>query len=151
MLRLSIVILASALCATQAEAQLRRQGSGPPAEARPVIPADPRHPYVGTWIGTMNIVEPMPLMFEFQISDGKYDGGTVWPGGGKAPHRNVRVVNDQLLWEMPNNGGGTWHYVAKRVSADSIVGTVVLKDYELPPDLPGKGSFVVVRRAAPAK
>jgi hypothetical protein len=132
---------------TAADAQALRRGAGPEMHApRPVIAANPRHPFVGTWVGTMTIVEPRPIMFEFDVVDEKYTSGEVLPNNGFAQHANTQLSGAELLWELKNRGEGVWHYQARRVSADSIVGIVVLRGANLPADLPTRGTFVLIRR-----
>jgi hypothetical protein len=143
-------LLAAALLLTSVaavDAQALRRGASPEMHPpRPVIAPNARHPFVGTWVGTMTLLEPRPIMLEFDVIDEKYTSGEVLPNNAFAAHTNTQLAGADLTWEMKNRGEGVWHYQARRMSADSIVGTVVLRGANLPADLPTRGSFVLIRR-----
>jgi hypothetical protein len=137
------------LVASATSAQLPRRSDGAAATPtnRAALPANPRFPFAGSWDGTlMHGERARPISFDFAVVDGQYSGTTIWPNDSRAPHTNVRVVGDALQWEMPNSGGGTWYYQAKRVSADSIAGTMELRG--APHINAPIGNFVLVRKTA---
>ena len=154
MVRAAVVtlgLLTVALGAASAQERMARtrEGSDAPVN-RPIIPRAAKYPFQGTWVGTETLPEhTIPIMFEFESAKGRYAGRTVWPNGGVAPHSNTKVTGDALLWQMPNSGGGTWLYQLKRAAADSLVGTVELRDWPQGP--PVSGTLVLVRKAAEAR
>ena len=115
------------------------------------IPRDPEHPYAGMWAGA----ETMPVgrdevRLQFTVADGRYSGAMLFPGGGRAPDRNLAQTADGLTWESPNSGGGTWVYHVRLAAPDSMVGTLVLRD--APPNLqPAPQGTLVLTRVAPEK
>ena len=143
------LVVATALLSTAANAQERRSAGGPGHPPRPVIAANARYPFVGTWIGTMTIRGDQPVLFEFAVEHGAYKSGRVFPDNNYVQLDNTRLNGEELSWESPNSGGGVWHYKARRITSDSIVGLVELRGITPPEGFPGKGSFTLVRRPAP--
>ena len=147
-------VAAAVAVATPASAQMRRQAPPggeapvPPAggESRPRIPASAQFPFVGSWSGQQVVSgRAVPLGVDIQAASGKYSGATIWPNDARATHVNSRTVGDTLVWEQPNSGGGTWVYQANRQSADSLVGTVMLRGAPFAQTDPPSGKFVLVR------
>ncbi len=132
-------------------AQLRRSADGGGAPTGlPSIAANPRFPFVGTWVGRRAIEENgMPVAFAIEADNGRYSSVMILPDNAKVPLERTRLIGDTLVWESPNSGGGMWVYKARRVAADTIVGTVVLRD--APANFgsnPPSGKFNVVRQRA---
>lgn len=131
-------------------AQLRRSTGGdmPPIDL-PSIERNPRMPFAGTWIGRRNIEEhASPIAFAIQTDKGAYSSVMILPDNSKVPLERTRLAGDTLVWESPNSGGGTWVYKA-RVSADTLVGTIILRD--APANFgptPPAGKFSLVRQQA---
>jgi hypothetical protein len=134
-------------------AQLRRSAdSGGVPAGLPSIAANPHFPFAGTWVGRRNIEENgMPVAFAIAADSGRYSSVMILPDNAKVPLERTRLVGDTLVWESPNSGGGMWVYKARRVAADTLVGTVVLRD--APANFgpkPPSGKFNVVRQPASA-
>jgi hypothetical protein len=93
------------------------------------LSADAQLPYAGLWAGvrTMEIGSD-DIRFQYTVTDGKYSGVMLHPGGGRAVQKNLTQTADGLTWESPNNGGGTWVYRVRLAGPDSMVGTLVLRD-----------------------
>jgi hypothetical protein len=164
------VLLAAALLilgAGAAAAQVRRSG-GPPPGGVPTTPpggiprggASARYPYAGAWDGSFSLsVGPgagrrVPIAVAFDVVDSArqaYAGATILPGDARAPHLETRVRDGEMRWTQANSGGGYWHYTARLATPDSIVGTLVLRDWpQLPPgERPPAGTLALVRRRAP--
>lgn len=68
------------------------------------------------------------IAFRFSVVDGEYSGATVHADGGSVPHSHLTATAAGLVWEQPNSGGGTWVYTVRLVSADSMIGSLVLRD-----------------------
>ena len=146
----AVLLIASSHVAV---AQLRRSAGGDGAPAGlPSIAANPRFPFAGTWVGRRNIEENgMPVAFAIEADNGRYSSVMILPDNAKVPLERTRLVGDTLVWESPNSGGGMWVYKARRVAADTLVGTVVLRD--APANFgpkPPSGKFNVVRQPAGA-
>jgi hypothetical protein len=147
----TITAVALALASTRvAGAQLQRRTASPQGGAAvemPNIPANPRYPFAGAWVGrlTMPGDEPIPIAMIIDVADGKYTGATIWPNGARAPHNNHALSGDALTWQQINSGGGTWHYSLTRTAGDTLVGTMTLHDApNFPPPLP-TGTITLVR------
>jgi hypothetical protein len=129
-----------------AEAQIARTRGTPPPE-RQLIGANPRFPFVGSWAGRMALrLDTLVLAMDFDVVGDQYTGKTVHPDGGQVPHRNTRLVDGALLWEIKNSGAGTWVYAARRVVGDTLFGTVALRDGPGRDGNPESGTFVLVRQ-----
>ncbi|MGH7616635.1 MAG: hypothetical protein ACREPM_05350 [Gemmatimonadaceae bacterium] len=146
MRRILSLIVATVVAGGSANAQQRRiAGPGGGGVELPKIPADPSHPFVGALIGRLALDDTIPIAIVIQIADGKYTGATVWPNGARAPHLSSVQTGNVLAWQQANSGGGMWHYVMKRTTGDTLVGTMTLRDApNFPPRLP-MGSLVLVR------
>ena len=142
-----------------ARAQMRRAApDGALPEGVPKgIPRIARHPYAGVWQGLFRVPapdgseNPMPVIMLFDIADSvksTYSGATVLPNGQRAPHLETTVSNGEMKWKQPNNGGGFWLYTGRFVTADSVAGTAVLRDWpQLPAgEKPPAGTFALARR-----
>lgn len=140
--------LAFALIASAAGAQQRRTGGpGGGGVELPRIPADPKHPFSGAWVGrmTMNTDEPVPIAMILEFTDGKYTGSTVWPNGGRAPHNKTATSGETITWQQTNSGGGLWYYSLTLVPGDMLTGSMELRDApNFPPPNP-KAKFVLIR------
>jgi hypothetical protein len=93
----------------------------------------------------------MPVAFAINAGDRGYSSVMILPDNAKVPLERTRLVGDTLVWESPNSGGGMWVYKARRVAADTLAGTVVLRD--APANFgpkPPSGTFNVVRQPAGA-
>ncbi len=159
-MRLAIMSLAvaaiGAASAHIAHAQEARARGPAPGDARGAptrdIPADPRFPFAGTWTGTVDMDgDRSPIGLAIETSKGQYVGTTIWPGGGRAPNLETRLVDGELTWERPNSGEGVFVYRARKASADSLVGTITLRGATTPDGRPFAGSFVLVRAARGAR
>jgi hypothetical protein len=154
MLRRTVVSAVLLIASSQVGiAQLRRSADGGGAPAGlPSIAANPRFPFAGTWVGRRTISEDgMPVAFAIEADNGRYSSVIILPDNAKVPLERTRLVGDTLVWESPNSGGGMWVYKARRVAADTLVGTVVLRD--APANFgpkPPSGKFNVVRQPAGA-
>lgn len=148
---LSAVLLIASSQASIAQLRRSADGGGPPT-GLPSIAANPRFPFAGTWVGRRNIEENgMPVAFAIEADNGRYSSVMILPDNARVPLERTRLVGDTLVWESPNSGGGMWVYKARRVAADTIVGTVVLRD--APANFgpkPPSGKFSVVRQPAGA-
>jgi hypothetical protein len=144
--------------ASPSDAQMRRSpapdGAGPPPG--PTFPRgterSERVPYAGVWNGTFTIREAIPVVMVFSVADtvkSAYNGFTILPDGGRAPHLETAVTKGEIRWKQSNSGGGFWVYKAQLVGRDSVAGTVVLTDWpQLPAgEKPPSGTFSLVRRA----
>jgi hypothetical protein len=156
-------ILAAALTvisSTPVQAQVRRSAGpeGAPPSAPHGIPRNPRLPFAGVWDGTFTIDNPpdgrraIPVVMVFVVVDSakaQYDGATILPNGGRAPHLATAVAKGQISWKQTNSGGGFWMYTGKMVTNDSIAGTAALEDWPQLPvgEKPPTGSIALVRRA----
>ena len=105
-------IVASLAAVSVAGAQQRRTASpGGNSIELPNIPADPRHPFAGAWVGRLMMDnDTIPIAMIIDVADGKYTGSTVWPDGGRAPHNNTATSGQTITWQQTNSGGGLWHY-----------------------------------------
>ena len=142
-----------ALTAPDADAQMARTPA-PGAERAPVdaAPRDPRFPYAGLWRGTRRMpVGEDEIGLRFSVTDGRYAGITLHPGGGTAPHHRLTATAAGLTWEQPNSGGGTWVFLVRLVAPDSLAGTLELRDP--PPALTPapRGTIGLARRTAPVR
>ena len=142
-------LFASSTSAAQIARRSRGNDAGP-ASTNNGTPRDPRFPYAGVWRGTRT----MPLGsdqigFRFTVTDDKYVGATLHPGGGTAPQNALTATAGGLTWEQPNSGGGTWVFRVRLAGPDSMVGTLVLR--EPPPNLTPApaGTMVLLRQPAP--
>jgi hypothetical protein len=90
----------------------------------------------------------VPIGVDIEAASGKYSGATIWPNDARAPHLDLRVVGSELVWEQQNSGGGVWVYQAKRQAADTLVGTVKLRDAPFASDAPPSGTFTLTRMPA---
>jgi hypothetical protein len=147
---------------SRARGQVRRSaapdGALPPAAGAPRgIPRSGRHPYAGVWQGSFLLSRPggdkaeIPVVMVFEIADSTkdaYAGFTVLPNGARAPHLETAVAKGEMQWKQQNSGGGFWVYTGRFVTQDSVVGTVILRDWpQLPAgEKPPTGSFAVARR-----
>jgi hypothetical protein len=142
-----------ALLSQTAGAQLARtrDPSAAPGRTGGGIPRDAQHPYAGMWAGVRTMpVGAGEIRFQFTVTDGKYSGAMLHPGGGRAPDNNLTQTADGLAWESPNSGGGTWVYRVRLAAPDSMVGTLVLRDP--PANLqPAPKGTLVLTRVAPEK
>ena len=154
-IRLVPTVLALAITSTVADAQLQRRagGGGNGGVELPNIPANPRYPFAGAWVGRLAMTgeEPIPIAMIIDVADGKYTGATVWPNGARAPHDNNKASGDVITWDQSNSGGGRWYYTLKRTTGDSLVGAMTLRDApNFPPPLP-TGTIVLIRNPAPSQ
>ena len=114
------------------------------------IPRNPQFPYAGAWSGTRRMpVGDDPIRFNFTVVDDKYQGVTLHPGGASSPQRNLVASATGLTWEQPNSGGGTWVFRMRLASADSMVGTIVLRDAPANFDPVPAGTMTLTRVAPP--
>ena len=149
---LVVAALFVASVGSDAEAQIARtrapEGTDVPAGVS--IPRNPQFPYAGTWSG----VRKMPvgnddIRFSFTVVGDKYQGVTLHPGGASSPQRNLVSSATGLTWEQPNSGGGTWVFKMRLASADSMVGTIVLRDAPANFDPVPSGTMTLTRVAPP--
>lgn len=153
MRRIARVLVATVLAvaiSASANAQQRRTGGsgGGTGVELPNIPANPRFPFAGVWVGRLMGDDTVPIAFIIEAAEGKYTGATVWPNGAKAPHMNTTQAGDALGWQQTNSGGGLWHYTLKRIAGDTLVGSMTLRDApDFPPPLPTV-KFVLIRNPA---
>jgi hypothetical protein len=146
-----VVPILVALVATSASAgaqlQRRAPGGGSGVEL-PDIPANPRFPFAGVWIGRM--ISPMgdtvPIAMIIEAADGRYTGSTVLPNGARAPHDNNKASGDVITWDQSNSGGGRWYYRLARGVGDTLSGTMTLRDAPDFPPPPPTGTILLVRR-----
>jgi len=96
----TLVILAGAITISapaSARQALPRSANNGPAEGAngPAAVAVPRHPYAGSWDGTLTMDDtkaPVKLAMAFQVSDAErqaYGGETIINGGPKQAHLNI--------------------------------------------------------------
>jgi hypothetical protein len=148
-------VFALTLASTVADAQLQRRTGGPGGGGGvelPNIPANPRYPFAGAWVGQLAMPgnEAIPIAMIIEATDGKYTGATVWPNGARAPHDNNKASGDVITWDQSNSGGGRWYYTMKRTAGDSLVGTMTLRDApNFPPPMP-TGTVRLIRNPAQA-
>ena len=90
------------------------------------------------------------IRFVFVVSDGKYVGSTVHPGGAKAPHIGLTASASGLTWEQPNSGGGTWVFQVRLAAPDSMAGTIVLRDAPASFTPVPRGTLVLTRQSRAA-
>ena len=143
------ITMTLALTSTVANAQLqRRAGPGGGGVELPNIPANPRYPFAGAWVGRLAMAggDTIPIAMIIDIADGKYTGATVWPNGARAPHDNNKAAGDVIMWDQSNSGGGRWYYSIKRTAGDTLVGTMTLRDAPNFPPPPPTGAITLVRR-----
>jgi hypothetical protein len=143
-----VPIMSLALAASAAGAQQRRTavpGGGGSVDL-PNIPADPRHPFAGVWVGRMMMdQDTVPIAMIIEVNDGKYTGATVLPNGAHAPHNNTAVSGTTITWQQTNSGGGLWYYDLKLSAGDTLSGKMVLRDApDFPPPLP-TARYVLIR------
>lgn len=140
------------IAAQAAAAQLSRTRSPVGLDAPPPangVPRDPHFPYAGLWSGTRTM--PMgsdQIRCRFSVTDTKYSGEMIHPGGGIAPHNHLAASAAGLTWDLPNSGGGTWMYNVRLAGPDSMVGTLVLRDP--PPGLTPAPTRTLVLTRQPA-
>ena len=123
-------------------------GEAAPAPVQSGTPRDPRFPYAGVWRGTRTMpIGSDQIGFRFTVTDDRYTGVTLHPGGGTAPQNALAATAAGLTWEQPNSGGGTWVFRVRLAGPDSMVGTLVLRDP--PPNLTPapSGTMVLVRQS----
>ena len=146
------------LFATFAGAQERRRAPGPGEMPTPQPGDDAgsraRYPFSGVWRGSLTMTgdvpdagKPTEIGMMFQITDTVarvYSGATLFPGNATSKHLKSTSTASGLQWEEKNSGPGFFVYTARLASPDSIVGTVTLRDGNMP-GAP-KGTFVLVRR-----
>lgn len=136
-----VPIAALALTAASATGAQQRRSALPSGGANielPNIPADPRHPFAGVWVGRMMMDnDTVPIAMIIEANEGKYTGSTVLPNGAHAPHNNTAVSGNTITWQQTNSGGGLWHYDLKLSAGDTLSGKMVLHDApNFPPPLP---------------
>lgn len=142
-----------ALAATPLSAQYRRTAGGPDAAATAAdTPKNAAHPYTGLWIGP-RVMGSRSLGDEvlFRIVSAKtgYDTFMILPNGAEIPNPKVVATRDAISWESPNSGGGTWIYRFRLVGADSMAGTLVLRD--APKELGQVRGTIALHRRGPIK
>jgi hypothetical protein len=139
MRRIALAVAMTVLAGGSMSAQQRRIGGtgGGAGVELPKIPANPRYPFAGVWVGRFIMEDTVPIAVIIEVADGKYSGATVLPGGARAPHLNSAQSGDAMTWQQTNSGGGLWHYVLKRAAGDTLVGSMTLRDApNFPPPLP---------------
>ena len=149
-LMLTVLLMVPAFDAHAQVARSRSPERGETTSAANDVPRDPRFPFAGEWRGTRTMPEHAgPVAFRFTVTDGSYAGASVHPDGGRVPHRKLVASAAGLTWEQPNSGGGTWVYNVRLAGADSMVGTLVLRD---PPSnlTPAPTGTMVLTRQRPA-
>ena len=125
---LTLAFVAAAHSAHAQLARTRSPGGGEPS-AGPGIPRDARFPYAGVWRGTRTMpVGSDEIRLRFTVTDEKYSGATIHPGGNTSPQNNLVATAAGLTWEQPNSGGGTWVFHVRLAGPDTMVGTLVLRD-----------------------
>lgn len=146
----AVLALAVALSSpSHAQLARTRDPNAAPMPSGGGIPRDPRHPYAGLWSGVRTMpVGADDIRFQFSVADGKYSGVMLYPGGGRAPSKNLAQTADGLTWDSPNSGGGTWVYQVRLAAQDSMVGTLVLRDPPANLQPAPKGTLVLTRVAS---
>lgn len=142
------IAAALVLCATTtAQAQQRRSAGGPPPEPRETIAEMPRFPFAGTWHGQMRLrLDTIPVSVDIAVMNDRYTSVSYGPGGGRMNHLSTELTGGALRWQIKNSGEGVWVYEAKRIVADTIFGTVTLKDGPGRDGNPEGGTLVLVRQ-----
>lgn len=103
------------IAATSRAQERRRSPDGGGSAPTTGVPRDPRFPYAGVWAGTRTMpIGSDDIGLRFTVTDGKYAGLTLHPGGGTSPQNKLTMTAAGLTWEQPNSGGGTWVQRATR-------------------------------------
>jgi hypothetical protein len=150
------VLLASTLVISMARTGISqiprtRSPDSDGSSAQTGVPRDPRFPYAGVWTGTRTMeLGADEIGFRFTVSDGKYSGVTLHPGGGTSPQHSLTLTRAGLTWEQPNSGGGTWVFTVRLAATDSMVGRLVLRDPPANLTPAPTGTMVLTRRPPPA-
>ena len=132
----------------------RRSADGPPPPPPTATPMRHRAPFAGVWLGARlmkNGAEPSheiptTMVFDADSAGTTYTGYQVFPNGGRGPYDGVRLQRGTMTWKHANSGGGSWIYSARLVGNDTLVGTVVLKDWPQGDGAEPSGTFTLVRQ-----
>ena len=124
-------------------------GGTPAPVVAPAIAADPAHPLVGVWQGTMTELEmndEMPITVVIEFLNGAYSSYSI-VGPGAAVHKSTKVTDKAIHWEQPNSGGGTLMFDLKISANDRMAGTMKLVGAAFTK----AGAKLDLRRRAPKK
>jgi hypothetical protein len=86
------------------------------------------------------------MVFDADSAGANYTGYQVFPDNSRGAYDGISLARGTLMWKHANSGGGSWVYSARLVGNDTLVGTVVLKDWPQGNGAEPSGTFKLVRQ-----